>query len=165
MDQERGIQKMSAPSAPAQPAQDRGGDLYCPICGRDRNPSLNRFGHFFCSEAHVAQYANERLAKTDSVAPASPAVAAKDQREELASAPCCGMGTKGGLKKMGWCLAGGLGLLIAIPLIASGGLAATAGSLLSVAAFLACPIGMYFMMRAMMKGQHSEPPDKKGGER
>lgn len=45
-------------------------------------------------------------------------------------------------------------LLIAIPLVWSGGWAATGGSLLSVVAFLACPVGMYFMMRGMMNMQH-----------
>jgi hypothetical protein len=40
-------------------------------------------------------------------------------------------------------------LILAIPLIWSGGWAATGGSLLSVLALLACPLGMYFMMRGM----------------
>ena len=74
----------------------------------------------------------------------------------------CGMGTKGGLRKMGWCLAAGLGLLIAVPLIASGGLAAVGGSILTVLALVACPIGMYLMMRAMMKTQHEEHQSNKG---
>jgi hypothetical protein len=40
-------------------------------------------------------------------------------------------------------------MLLAIPLVWSGGWAAAGGSLLSVLALLACPLGMYFMMRAM----------------
>jgi hypothetical protein len=35
--------------------------------------------------------------------------------------------------------------------VSTGGLAAVAGSALSVLAVLACPLGMYFMMRGMMK--------------
>jgi hypothetical protein len=45
-------------------------------------------------------------------------------------------------------------LLLAIPLLWSGGWAAAGGSLLSVLAFLACPLGMYFMMRSMTSMQH-----------
>jgi hypothetical protein len=41
-------------------------------------------------------------------------------------------------------------------LIWSGGWAATGGSLLSLLALLACPLGMYFMMRAMSTMQRHE---------
>jgi hypothetical protein len=44
-------------------------------------------------------------------------------------------------------------LLLAMPLIWSGGWLAAGGSLLSVLALLACPLGMYFMMRSMA-GMH-----------
>ncbi len=47
-------------------------------------------------------------------------------------------------------------LLVALPLIWSGGWAAAGGSLLSVLAVLACPVGMYFMMRGMMRMQHQD---------
>ena len=33
---------------------------------------------------------------------------------------------------------------------------ATGGSLLSVLALLACPVGMYFMMRGMVSTQHQD---------
>ena len=49
-------------------------------------------------------------------------------------------------------------MLLAIPLIWSGGWAAAGGSLLSVAALLACPLGMYFMMRGMIGMQHQHGP-------
>ena len=51
-------------------------------------------------------------------------------------------------------------MLLAIPLIWSGGWAAAGGSLLSVAALLACPLGMYFMMRGMIGMQHQHGPAK-----
>ena len=47
-------------------------------------------------------------------------------------------------------------LLVALPLIWSGGWVATGGSLLSVLALLACPVGMYFMMRGMTSMQHQD---------
>ena len=45
-------------------------------------------------------------------------------------------------------------LLLAMPLVWSGGWAAAGGSLLSVLALLACPLGMYFMMRSKTSMQH-----------
>lgn len=122
---------------------------------------MRRFGHLFCSEAHVAQYASERTVQAEPAASRPTAVEATDPGNQGAKGMACGIGTKGGLRKMGWCVAGGVGLLIGLPLIASGGLAAAAGSLLTVAAALACPIGMYFMMRGMMKMQHGGHPGDK----
>ena len=57
-------------------------------------------------------------------------------------------------------------LLLAIPLIWSGGWAAAGGSLLSVLAVLACPLGMYFMMRSMgsTQHQHGAPEAERGRE-
>jgi hypothetical protein len=134
------------------------------MCGRAGDPGLRRFGHLFCSEAHVAQFAEERRAKP-ALAETSPTPSSAQGDGKTDKAMACEMRAKGGLRKMGWCFAGGMGLLLAIPLIAWGGAAATAGSLVSVLALLACPIGMYLMMRAMMKGQHGRHPNNKGDER
>lgn len=161
MDHRKGIQRVGVVTAPGRVSTDGGEDIYCPICGRDGDPALKRFGHLFCSDAHAEQYASARRARTESLEASRSGVEAKSQGQG-GNAMACGIGAKGGLRKMGWCLAGGVGLLIAALLIASGGVAATAGSVLTVVAFLACPIGMYFMMRAMMKGQHNQPPDDKG---
>jgi hypothetical protein len=131
-------------------------DTYCPICGRDAaNPSLNRFGEFFCSEAHVEEFAKDVRTKTATQAAATQAVTT------TSPAPCCATDTKvgatqqkgrlGGFLKMAVCCGGMLLLLPALGLVSAGGLAAVAGSALSVVAALACPIGMYFMMRGMMK--------------
>ena len=163
MDEKKDVQKVAVASAAPQPSQDGGGELYCPICGRDGDTGVKRFGHLFCSEAHLAQFASERRAKAEPEEASASAVEAKGQGE-AGNAMAYGIGTKGGLRKMGWCLAACLGLLIAVPLIASGGLAATAGSLLSVVAFLACPIGMYFMMRGMMKMNQPGPKDGSDGK-
>ena len=53
---------------------------------------------------------------------------------------------------MAICCGAPLLLLLAIPFLGSifGSLAAVASGLLSVAAVLACPLGMYLMMRMMM---------------
>jgi putative Mn2+ efflux pump MntP len=63
-----------------------------------------------------------------------------------------------GFLKMAACCGGMLLLLPALGLVSAGGLAAVAGSALSVAAALACPIGMYFMMRGMMKREQGRSP-------
>ncbi len=164
MDQKKEDQKVGVASVPGVPSPNGGEETHCPICGRAGDPALMRFGQLFCSEPHVEQYATERRARTGNGETRATAEEAKDRGND-GKAMACGIGTKGGLRKMGWCLAGGVGLLIAVPLIASGGLAATAGSLLSVAAFLACPIGMYFMMRGMMKMNQDQGPKDKGGEK
>jgi hypothetical protein len=67
--------------------------------------------------------------------------------------------------KRGACWGAPLLLLLALPLLWSGsGVAATAGSLLSVLAVLACPLGMYFMMRGMMSMRHREGQARPRGE-
>lgn len=69
---------------------------------------------------------------------------------------------KGGLSslvKLGACCAAPiLALVILVPLLGSGagGLASLAGNLLHLAALLACPLGMYFMMRSMQRMQHGK---------
>ena len=63
-----------------------------------------------------------------------------------------------GFLKMAACCGGMLLLLPALGLVSAGGIAAVAGSALSVAAALACPIGMYFMMRGMMKREQGGSP-------
>ncbi|MGH7378256.1 MAG: DUF2933 domain-containing protein, partial [Candidatus Methylomirabilales bacterium] len=60
------------------------------------------------------------------------------------------------LLKMGACCGGALLLFALVPLVAGGGgaLAGVGVSLLSIAALLACPLGMYFMMRGMQRMEH-----------
>lgn len=155
------VQKLAV--APEQPPSSKDGSAggYCPVCGRDGGPTLERFGQVFCSEAHVEQYASERRAGSALVQTGHTGVETKDQGNQEAKGMPCGMATGRGLRKIGWCAAAGVGFLIAVPLVASGGAAAAAGTLLSVAAALACPIGMYFMMRGMMKmNSQGRPPDK-----
>jgi len=147
-----------AVETPSAGSSNGSAETFCPICGRDApDPSLKRFGEYFCSEAHVAEYAREVRSK-QAAEPTAIAVVAEAQ-----ATPPQATGTleggqapqkKGGISsrlKMAACCGGMLLLLPALGLVSAGGLAAVAGSALSVAAVLACPIGMYFMMRGMMK--------------
>jgi hypothetical protein len=133
-------------------------ETYCPICGKDApDPSLKRFGEYFCSEAHVAEYARETRSKQATETTAIATVAGADVTTSQTTGtlePGQVPQKKGGISgrlKMAACCGGMLLLLPALGLVSAGGLAAVAGSALSVAAVLACPIGMYFMMRGMMK--------------
>ncbi len=58
-----------------------------------------------------------------------------------------------GMLMMAACCAAPILLLAAIPFLGAtfGSLTAAGSGLLSIVALLACPVGMYFMMRMMMK--------------
>jgi len=139
-------------------------ETYCPICGKDApDPSLKRFGEHFCSEAHVAEYTRELRAKqaAEPTAAAAVAVGKASTPQETGTTEGQAQQKKGGISgllKMAGCCGGMLLLLPALGLVNLGGLAAVGGSLLSIVAVLACPIGMYFMMRGMMK------PKQHGGQ-
>jgi hypothetical protein len=106
-----------------------------------------RFGERFCSEQHADEFATGvRAVRIDAAAhrvdiDARPATA-------CAVSPAGQQGWQARLKRAA-CWGGPMLLLLAMPLLWTGGWAAAGGSLLSVLALLACPIGMYFMMRSM----------------
>ena len=121
--------------------------IHCAYCG-DGIPAEaaanERFGERFCSEAHAEAFAEGVRAQR---------IAAVARREDAqgatrAAPPAIPQGWAGRLKRAA-CWGAPLLLLLAIPLLASGGALAAAGSVLSLLAVLACPLGMYFMMRAM----------------
>ena len=151
-------EKKQAIATPSAGPSDGPGETYCPICGKDAaDPTLKRFGEYFCSEAHVAEYSREvrvkQATETTAIAIVAGADASAPQttgRLEPGQTPEK-KGGIGGFWKMAACCGGMLLLLPALGLVNLGGLAAVGGSLLSIAAVLACPIGMYFMMRGMMK--------------
>ena len=126
--------------------------IHCAYCG-DGIPAQagadERFGERFCSEAHAAAFAEGVRAQR---------IAAVARREDAQGAACAAptavpQGWADRLKRAA-CWGAPLLLLLAIPLLASGGALAAAGSVLSLLAVLACPLGMYFMMRAMGGMQH-----------
>lgn len=139
---------------------------YCALCGVDVNdcgPAAERFGEPFCSEAHAQEFVRGvRAARVRAVASSMPAASAPATTGEV-EAPA---GTQpAGPARQGWadrlkkwgCWAAPLGLLLALLLLSSGsGLAAAAGSLLSVLALLACPLAMYLMMRSMGTMNHGQ---------
>ena len=129
---------------------------HCAYCGRSlaaNGMTPERFGEPFCSEKHADEFVAEVRA-----ARAEAAVRAEKAEGAVGASPpaqACGMSQTG---QHGWttslkraaCWVAPLLLLLAVPLVWSGGWAATGGSLLSVLVLLACPVSMYFMMRGMM---------------
>ena len=129
---------------------------YCAFCGEVVNGEPpERFGEVFCSEGHAEEFvqgvraARARAAAMTAVeaGPAQPgqdagpvtaSPAQPNWKHLLKMAACCGVP------------------LLALVVLAGGGgaLLGAAGSFLPLLAFLACPLGMYFMMRGMSKGRH-----------
>ncbi len=124
----------------------------CAYCGHGilaEAPTYERFGERFCSAEHAEAFAEgvraQRIAAVarrddaEGAARAAPAAIARSWPDRLKRAACWGAP---------------LLLLLAIPLLASGGALAAGGSVLSLLAVLACPLGMYFMMRTMGGTHH-----------
>ncbi len=160
---EKHLKTQTAEGGSGAPAKVEATEHYCPVCGRDAaDPALFRFGEYFCSEAHVAEFAGEIRARGGPPVPAargaSPATASPSTQKK---------GGRWSLLKMGACCGGALLLFALLPLgWGSGGALAGVGvSLLSLAALLACPLGMYFMMRGMQRMDHGgkEPGAGKPG--
>ncbi len=131
---------------------------HCAYCGHGipaEAAANQRFGKRFCSEEHAEAFAEGVRAQQ---------IAAVAQRQEAQGAKCAEPATA----PQGWadrlkraaCWGAPLLLLLAIPLLASGGALAAGGSVLSLLAVLACPLGMYFMMRTMggMHGGDAQHP-------
>jgi len=132
---------------------------HCAHCGHavtDDTPPIERFGEQFCSEAHAEEFvAGVRTARIQAAA------RAETSASGCASSPA-GQRTWRNYLKQGACWGAPLLLLLAIPLFWSGSAtAATGGSILSVLALLACPLGMFFMMRAMGNMGHGAQPRAK----
>jgi hypothetical protein len=131
---------------------------HCAYCGHLLAHDLvapERFGEPFCSETHAEEFAaGVRAARIEAVAGR-----ARTQHGNVITGAAGRELRRHG--RRGWigrlqraaCWGAPILLLLAIPLIWSGGWAATGGSLLGVLALLACPLGMYFMMRSMMTMQ------------
>jgi len=134
---------------------------HCGYCGHavnDETPSIERFGEQFCSEPHAEEFvAGVRAARIQAAARAATPTTA------CALAPA-GQRTWKDYLKRGTCWGAPLLLLLTIPLFRSGNAAAaTGGSILGVLALLACPLGMFFMMRAMGNMGHGGDSRTKDG--
>jgi hypothetical protein len=137
-------------------------DRYCAVCGtpvKADGPSIERFGEPFCSEPHATEFVDQvRAVRVQEVASAP------------AAAPACalGSGAPGSWKgSLGKALCWGAPVLIVAALVlgGTGALAGVAGAALPYLAALACPLGMYFMMRSMSKMGHDDNSGDKGGQK
>src|SRR5687768_1977905 len=133
---------------------------HCAYCGHTLGEEAisERFGERFCSEAHAEEFvAGVRTARVEAAARSETAGApSRPGREAMCGPRPSGQRTWANYLKRGACWGAPLLFVLAIPLIWSGGWAATGGSVLSVLALLACPLGMYFMMRGMSTMQRRE---------
>lgn len=138
---------------------------HCAYCGRlvaTEAEAPERFGERFCSAVHAEEFVTgvrqARMAKAAHAEDRTAMEVGKACAQTTSSQPSW----RGSLKRA-ICWAAPLLALIAIPLVWTGGWAATGGSVLTLLALLACPLGMYFMMRGMMTmrrdgGSPAEPP-------
>jgi hypothetical protein len=142
-------------------------ESYCTYCGVDLDRTAEapkRFGEPFCSEAHAGAFVQaaraakvETAARADRTSDAAPARDAAPGRGEASS----GWDLKRALK-MGACC--GLPLLALVFLAGGGGALLGAGAaVLPILALLACPLGMFFMMRAMQG--HGKSDSRPGADR
>jgi hypothetical protein len=132
---------------------------HCAYCGHrieDDTAVIERFGERFCSEGHGEQFTQGvRAARIQAAARQQEAAGREPQTPTACGLPPAERRTWQDTLKRGACWGAPLLLLLALPLFWSGStLGAAGGSLLSVLAALACPLGMYFMMRAMGGMQH-----------
>ena len=122
---------------------------FCAYCGhpvQKNQPPIERFGQSFCSDVHAEDFtAGVREARMTEAAATQPA----------------GLRTWAGRLKRSACWGAPLLLLLALPLVWSGSSVAAGGSLLSVVALLACPLGMFFMMRAMVGMNKSQQASRR----
>lgn len=142
---------------------------YCAICGEDATVhelAVERFGEVFCSDGHAEEFVKEvRATRVQAAAlrAAEPATTEIERPEEPAAGAPKPRDWKHYLK-MGACC--GAPLLALIILAGGGGaVLGAAGALLPFLLLLACPLGMYFMMRSMSKTGQKENPRDKGEER
>jgi hypothetical protein len=140
----------------AQPGARK--DSYCTYCGADldqRSDTPTRFGEPFCGEAHAEAFVQEaRAARVESMAGAGQITADMAPAGRRASS---GWDLKRTLKMAACC---GLPLLALVFLVGGGGALLGAGAaVLPLLAVLACPLGMFFMMRAMQNhGKSGDQP-------
>ena len=138
---------------------------YCAFCGRailDAAATPERFGEAFCSEAHADEFATgARAARVQFAAMTDVAPAAKTEGDSVSATP-----TKSGHWKMALKMAACCAAPLLVGIVLAGGAGALLGAaagVLPLLAGLACPIGMFFMMRAMMKsGQGDKRPPRYG---
>ena len=135
-----------------KPRDEARGARYCAFCGvaaGSDGAAPERFGEVFCSVGHAEEFVKGvRAARANAVAAAAVAAKGRSWKQALKMAACCGAP------------------MLALVVLAGGGgaLLGAAGALLPLLAALACPLGMFFMMRAMSKGHQQQPKDNDQGQ-
>jgi hypothetical protein len=138
---------------------------HCAFCGQavvDAAGVPERFGEAFCSEAHADEFATGvRAARVQLAAAMDVAPTAKAATSTAPAAPAKSGHLKMALTMGACCIAP---LLVAV--VFAGGASAVYGAaagVLPLLAGLACPLGMFFMMRAMMK--HGKGDSRQGQDK
>jgi len=131
---------------------------HCGQCGRLLPPDdsiVERFGEAFCSEPHAAAFVQDVRATRVRAAAAEAAVPGG---ERVDVAPTALPARRDWKASLGRALCWGAPLLIltVIVLGGTGVLTSAAGRALPFLAALACPLGMYFMMRSMSTRGHDD---------
>lgn len=136
-------------------------ESYCAYCGAELSGAAEapkRFGESFCRDAHADAFVEEARAArieraasvdrtSDAASPAGPPSRRWDLKRALKMGACCG-----------------LPLLVLVLLAGGGGALLGAGAaVLPLLAVLACPLGMFFMMRAMHG--HGKADSRPGADR
>lgn len=128
---------------------------HCAYCGYPLPSAADapeRFDERFCSDAHADEFAaGVRAKRIEAAARAETGASKRVDSGGACALPPAGQRNWPDRLKEGACWGAPLLLLLAIPLFWSGGWGAAGGTLLTAIAFLACPLGMFFMMRAMTK--------------
>jgi hypothetical protein len=166
-----GIARPTVGTTNGRPSADSAGPArYCGHCGTEVGAaagSPERFGELFCSEAHAEEFVTGvRAARVQ--AAASPETVVPARGEQTAAEPPAGGATKPWTWKTALKMAACCGApLLALVLLAGGGgaLLGAAGAALPLLLALACPLGMFFMMRAMMGGRQGHKPDGRNGKK
>ena len=142
-------------------------ERHCALCGQAANmsgPAIERFGEPFCSEGHAEEFAKEvRAARVQARAASQHPTTEIERPVGLTAEQTKHRNWKAYLGKA---LCWGAPLAAVVFLLGGGGaVLGAAGALLPFLAALACPLGMYFMMRSMSKMGDRDKPGDKGGEK
>ena len=165
--QNRFSAEVTTPQDGAAAPDAKPAERYCALCGQDATtsgPVVERFGEAFCSDAHAEEFVSAvRAARVQTAARAVTAVERSGAPAEAAP------GQRDWKAYLGKALCWGAPLLVVAVVLAggTGAVVGAAGSIFPLLAVLACPLGMYFMMRSMSKmGDHGNSKDKdQGGDR
>jgi hypothetical protein len=123
---------------------------------------MDRFGEPFCSEAHAEEFVKDVRAARVQAAALAPSTAER-QPAEAADGTVPQRDWKAYLGKA---LCWGAPVLAVVFLLGGGSaLVGAASGLLPVLALLACPLGMYFMMRSMSKKGQQDDRGDTGGQK